>query len=94
MCERRRVDLWLTGKIEAIHRRSKGVYGSPPIHAELAQDHGIRVGRKRVARLMRCAGLRGATLRKFVVTTRPDNWRQGRSGPGATALLRRGPGSA
>jgi hypothetical protein len=50
MCERRRVDLWLTGKIEAIHRRSKGMYGSPPIHAELAHDHGIRVGRKRVAR--------------------------------------------
>ena len=39
------------------------------IHAELADEHGIRVGRKRVARLMRAAGLRGATLRKFVVTT-------------------------
>jgi putative transposase len=72
MCQRRRTDLALTGKIEAIHRRSKGVYGSPPIHAELAQEHGIRVGRKRVARLMRCAGLRGATLRRFVITTRPD----------------------
>jgi putative transposase len=72
MCERKRTDLALTGKIEAIHRRSKGVYGSPPIHAELAQEHGIRVGRKRVARLMRCAGLRGATLRRFVITTRPD----------------------
>lgn len=31
--------------------------------------HGIRVGKKRVARLMREAGLRGATLRKFTVTT-------------------------
>lgn len=39
------------------------------IHAELADEHGIHVGRKRVARLMRLAGLRGATLRKFVVTT-------------------------
>jgi putative transposase len=39
------------------------------IHAELADEHGIRVGRKRVARLMRDAGLRGATLRRFVVTT-------------------------
>ena len=45
------------------------MYGSPNIQAELADDHGIRVGRKRVARLMRAAGLRGATLRKFVVTT-------------------------
>ena len=62
----------LTGKIEAIHRRSKGVYGSPNIHAELADDHEIRVGRKRVARLMRAAGLRGATLRRYVVTTQPD----------------------
>jgi putative transposase len=42
------------------------------IHAELADDHGVRVGRKRVARLMREAGLRGASLRRFVVTTTSD----------------------
>jgi putative transposase len=72
MSDRDRSDLALTGKIEAIHRRSKGVYGSPNIHAELADDHGIRVGRKRVARLMRAAGLRGATLRRYVVTTLSD----------------------
>lgn len=72
MCARAREDLMLTGKIEAIHRRSKGEYGSPMIHAELADDHGIHVGRKRVARLMRCAGLRGATQRRFVITTVPD----------------------
>jgi putative transposase len=65
-------DLWLTGKIEAIHRRSREAYGAPMIHAELADEHAIRVGRKRVARLMRTAGLRGATLRKFVVTTTSD----------------------
>jgi putative transposase len=65
-------DLWLTGKIEAIHQRSREAYGAPMIHAELADDHSIRVGRKRVARLMRAAGLRGATLRKFVVTTTSD----------------------
>jgi putative transposase len=72
MSERARSDLALTGKIEAIHRRSNGAYGSPNIHAELADDHGIRVGRKRVARLMRAAGLRGATLRRYVVTTLSD----------------------
>ena len=72
MCPRRRVDLMLTGKITAIHRRSRETYGSPNIHAELADDHGIRVGRKRVARLMRETGLRGATLRKYVVTTTSD----------------------
>jgi putative transposase len=72
MCERRRFDLMLTGKIEAIHRRSRGTYGSPNIHAELADDHAIHVGRKRVARLMRAAGLKGATLRRYVVTTQTD----------------------
>jgi putative transposase len=72
MSLRARTDLWLTGKIEGIHRGSRGVYGAPNIHAELADDHGIRVGRKRVARLMRAAGLRGATLRRFVVTTTAD----------------------
>jgi putative transposase len=72
MSERARSDLALTGNIEAIHRRSKGAYGSPTIHAELADDYGIRVGRKRVARLMRSAGLRGATPRRYVVTTQAD----------------------
>ena len=72
MSARDRADLALTAKIEAIHRRSKGDYGSPNIHAELADDHEIRVGRKRVARLMRTAGLRGSTLRQYVVTTQPD----------------------
>jgi putative transposase len=72
MSDRARKDLWLRSKIEAIHQRSGGVYGSPNIHAELADDHGIRIGRKRVARLMRASGLRGATLRRFVVTTTAD----------------------
>jgi len=72
MCSRGRVDLMLTGKIVAIHRRSRETYGAPNIHAELADDHGIRVGRKRVARLMRQRGLRGATLRKYAVTTTSD----------------------
>ena len=72
MCTRRRRDLELTGKICAIHRRSRETYGAPNIHAELADDHGIRVGRKRVARLMRGNGIRGATLRKYVVTTQSD----------------------
>lgn len=72
MSARARQDLWLTGKIEAIHRRSRGAYGSPMIHAELADDHDIRIGRKRVARLMRSAGLRGVTLRRFAITTTPD----------------------
>jgi putative transposase len=71
-CARALKDLALTAKIEMIHRRSRDTYGARTIHAELADDYGIRVGCKRVARLMRAARLRGATLRHFVVTTQPD----------------------
>ncbi len=69
MSARARVDIALTARIHEIYRRSRETYGAPMIHAELADEHGIRVGRKRVARLMRTAGLKGATLRKYVVTT-------------------------
>jgi putative transposase len=64
MSPRERTDIALTARIHEIHRRSREMYGSPMIHAELADEYGIRVGRNRVARLMRVAGLRGATLRK------------------------------
>jgi len=50
---------------------STGTYGSPMIHAELA-DLGVHVGRKRVARLMKAAGLQGASRRKKMWTTRRD----------------------
>lgn len=46
-----------------IHARSRGTYGVPRIHAELAAQ-GVRVGRKRVGRLMRAAGLRGVSRRR------------------------------
>ena len=49
----------LQSEIEAIHRRSRATYGVPRVHAELRVE-GTRVGRKRVARLMRRAGLEGA----------------------------------
>ena len=69
---RAREDMRLSALIHGIHRRSKGVYGAPPIHAELADDHGIYVGCKRVARLMRAAGLYGAQPQRFVRTTVTD----------------------
>jgi putative transposase len=53
---RERADIELMVCIRAIHQRSPGTYGAPNIHAKLADDHGIRIGRKRVARLMRAAG--------------------------------------
>lgn len=65
-------DAVLIERIRLIHADSDGNYGSPNIHAEL-RDTGTRVGRKRVARLMRNAGLRGVSRRRgFVVTTNRD----------------------
>ena len=62
-------DAWLTEKIKQIHDRSRGTYGAPRIHAELRLEHGIRVGRKRVARLMKAAGISGVRPRKRWKTT-------------------------
>jgi putative transposase len=69
---RARVDIGLTVRIHAIHRRSRGSYGAPNIHMELADDHNIFVGKKRVARLMRAAGLQGVMPKRFVRTTVSD----------------------
>jgi putative transposase len=60
---------WLTEKIREIHAGTRGVYGAPRIHAELRLEHGIRVGRKRVARLMKAAGIAGVRPRKRWRTT-------------------------
>ena len=65
-------DIGLTAKIHAIHRRSGKSYGAPSIHAELADEHHRFVGKKRVARLMRAAGLKGLQPCRFVVTTVSD----------------------
>ena len=51
-------DAELTEKIIAIHETSKGTYGAPRVHAELRRA-GFHLGKKRVARLMRQAGLAG-----------------------------------
>jgi putative transposase len=72
MSARARSDIALTARIDAIHRRSRGAYGAPSIHAELADDHDIHVGCKRVARLMREAGIRGFSPQRYVITTVTD----------------------
>jgi len=61
----------LLERIRAIHKRSRGTYGAPRIHAELAAE-GAAIGRKRVARLMRAAGLAGVSRRQGTRTTRRD----------------------
>lgn len=57
-------DLVLTSSIREIHEMSRGSYGAPRVHAELRLGQGLRIGRKRVARLMRSAGLRGICHRR------------------------------
>lgn len=62
-------DAELIERIMSIHREHRGVYGSPRIHAELRITHDIRVGRKRVERLMRQANISGLVRRKRGRTT-------------------------
>ena len=69
---RARTDGELTAKIRTIHQRSRGTYGAPRVHAELRLDHGVRVGGKRVARLMHAAGLVGCHRRRRRGLTRRD----------------------
>jgi len=68
---RARTDAELSVRIQAIHARSRGTYGAPRIHAELAAA-GVQLGRKRVARLMKAAGIYGVSRRKWVTTTTRD----------------------
>jgi transposase InsO family protein len=66
-------DTALAERIEAIWERSRRTYGAPRIHAMLARE-GIRVGRKRVERLMRQLRIQGAHLHKHWKTTRQDRY--------------------
>ena len=68
---RERSDEALTARVRAIHAHSRGSYGAPRIQAELAEQ-GTPVSRKRVARVMRQAGLAGVSRRKGPRTTRRD----------------------
>ncbi len=61
-------DLVLAAQIRSIHTRSDGTYGAPRVHAEL-KDDGVAIARKRVARLMRAAGIEGVSRRRGPVTT-------------------------
>ena len=60
----------LLEKIVAIHQASRETYGVPRVHAALRRDRGIHCSRKRVARLMREAGIHGVSRRRPQGTTR------------------------
>jgi hypothetical protein len=62
-------------RIGTVHAASHGTYGSPRVHAELVES-GLSISRKRVARLMKAAGLAGVSRRRFVTTTVRGGGRQ------------------
>lgn len=66
--ERAKSDARLALDVAAVHERSRGRYGSPRVHAEL-RARGVRVGKKRVERLMRENGLAARRKRRFAKTT-------------------------
>jgi len=57
-------DAWLLRRVQAVYAASDGTYGSPRIQGAL-KDAGVRVSRKRIARLMREAGLRARAARIY-----------------------------
>jgi len=65
---RAQADATLATQIAAVHARSRRTYGAPRVHADL-RAAGVRCARKRVARLMRAAGLAGCHRRRRARTT-------------------------
>jgi len=70
--QRSRDNKVLTKKIKHFHQQSNGIYGSPKIHKDLA-DEGETCGVNRVARLMNVADIKSKMARKFIVTTDSKN---------------------
>ena len=68
---RAEADATLLRQIRTVHASSRTTYGAPRVHAEL-KAQGRALGKKRVARLMRAAGIAGVSRRRGVVTTRRD----------------------
>jgi len=71
LSRRAEADQVLQRRIEAIHAASRGIYGSPKIHARLQQE-GLNCSRKRVIRLMRQAHVCAKRQRCFKRTTQCD----------------------
>ena len=85
---REQQDAELAAEIKTVHAESKGRYGAPRVHAQLAR-RGHRHGRKRVARIMRASGLRGRAAKRWKKTTIADPGR-GRAGRQDPPRLHRG----
>ena len=68
-------DRTLLRMVRTVHQSSRGTYGAPRTHAEL-HERGVVVSRKRVARLMRAAGITGVSRRRWIVTTKRASGRR------------------
>jgi putative transposase len=54
----------ITVQVQTVFERHRGFYGAPRVHQEL-RAAGLKVGRHRIARLMRCSALKAKTRRGF-----------------------------
>lgn len=61
----------LIEKIKRAHEESRSTYGSPRIHAELIEQ-GEKCSRKRIARLMKRAGIQAKMRKRFKITTQAN----------------------
>ena len=68
-CVENRIDVKLYELVKAIFEKSKSRYGTLRIKAELADDFGLIVSRKRVTKIMKYYNLKAKIKRKFVITT-------------------------
>jgi putative transposase len=74
------LDAALAAEVREIHAGSRGTYGVPRVHAVL-RARGRRIGRKRVARLMRDEGLVGVHRRRHAAPVRRPAARAGTTAP-------------
>lgn len=65
-------DRRLTTQIRCLHKASHGIYGSPNIHKDLL-DEGEVVSLNRVARLMKAAGIKARTAKRFIISSHSKN---------------------
>lgn len=62
----------ITAQVQTVFERHRGFYGAPRVHQEL-RAAGLKVGRHRIARLMRCSALKAKTRRGFRPCRNPVN---------------------
>lgn len=70
--ERTKRDHVLTEQIKTVHKRKRWIIGSPRMADAMRNEEGVRISRKKVAQLMRAAGIRAKQARRFRITTKQN----------------------